>query len=123
MREGVGLTDQDRAGWLQRVGLELAGHTAGVVLSCSALKAAYREQLRIAAMGPLHFVYLALAQEQALERVRQRAGHFYPPSLVASQFETLEDPLNEPGVLVLAGGQSAAQLAELAAAWLGRQAA
>ena len=123
MRDGVALTDEDRAGWLRQVGLELARHANGVVLSCSALKHAYRDQLRHAAAAPLYFVYLAITQVQALERVRQRPGHFYPPSLVASQFETLEDPSHEPGVLVLTADEPAKQLAGLATAWLKRQAA
>jgi gluconokinase len=37
-------------------------------------------------------VHLALTPHQALERVAARTDHFYPPSLVASQFEALEDP-------------------------------
>ena len=46
MQRGVALTDDDRADWLQTLGLELARHTEGAVLTCSALKAAYRDSLR-----------------------------------------------------------------------------
>ena len=60
-------------------------------------QARYRDSLRAAAPR-LRFVHLALSQEQALERVAARDGHFYPPSLVASQFEALEDPAAEAGV-------------------------
>ena len=60
-------------------------------MTCSALKRSYRDTLRAAAPR-LRFVHLALSQEQALERVAARDGHFYPPSLVASQFQALEDP-------------------------------
>ena len=72
----------------------------GAVLTCSALKAAYRDVLRRGQPG-LRFVHLALTQEQALQRVAARSAHFYPPSLVASQFEALQDPSDEPGVLVI----------------------
>ncbi len=97
MRQAVALTDTDRAEWLQRLAQELRDNPRGAVLTCSALKRAYRDTLR----GPvphLRFVHLALTQHQALERVASRTDHFYPPSLVASQFETLEDPAGEPGV-------------------------
>lgn len=100
MRTGLPLTDADRAGWLAALGEELRGRAQGAVLSCSALKAAYRDVLRAAAPG-LRFVHLSLTQAQALERVAARAGHFYPPSLVASQFQALEDPAGEAGVVSL----------------------
>ena len=65
------------------------------MLTCSALKRSYRDTLR-AAVPRLHFLHLALTPHQALERVAARTDHFYPPSLVASQFEALEDPAGEP---------------------------
>ncbi len=117
MRQGVPLDDGDRAGWLDRLGRELARHDSGAVLTCSALKRSYRDSLRQAAPG-LRFVHLALSQEQALERVAARGGHFYPPSLVASQFAALEDPAHEPGVLVVDAGQPLEQVAQRAVSWL-----
>lgn len=100
MRQGLPLDDQDRAGWLQRLGQELTAYPGGAVLTCSALKRAYRDTLRAAAPG-LRFVHLALSRQEALVRVAARDGHFYPSSLVASQFQALEDPAGEAGVLVL----------------------
>ena len=100
MQQGVALTDEDRAGWLRQLGAELSGRPAGAILTCSALKRSYRDRLRAASPG-LRFVHLALSQPDALERVARRAGHFYPPSLVASQFESLQDPSGEPGVVVV----------------------
>jgi len=100
MQRGVALTDDDRAGWLDVLGAELARHPAGAVLTCSALKRDYRETLRAAAPG-LRFVHLALSEQDALQRVAGRPGHFYPPSLVASQFEALEDPAGEAGVIAV----------------------
>ena len=46
-------------------------------------------------------MHLALTREQALQRVAARDGHFYPPSLVDSQFEALEDPAGEPRVVAV----------------------
>lgn len=98
MRRGLPLDDSDRAGWLQRLGEELAQRGDGAVLTCSALKRAYRDRLRAAAPG-LRFLHLALTPQQSLARVASRADHFYPPSLVDSQFAALEDPAGEPGVV------------------------
>jgi gluconokinase len=104
MRAGQPLDDADRAGWLALLAAQLASHPGGVVLTCSALGRAYRDTLR-AAVEPLHFAHLRLTPQQAHERVAQRPGHFYPPSLVASQFATLEDPAGEPGVVTVDAGQ------------------
>jgi len=101
MREGIALTDADREGWLDRLARQLAAHPQGVVLTCSALKRAYREKLRAAAPG-LRFVFLDISRDAALARVRARAGeHFFSASLVDSQFATLESPVGEAGVLRL----------------------
>jgi len=117
MRLAVPLTDADRAGWLDRLAGELRRHPEGAVLACSALKRSYRDNLRAAAPG-LRFVHLALTQHQALERVASRTDHFYPPSLVASQFETLEDPAGEPGVHVADGTAHVERVVTAAARWL-----
>ncbi|NML14585.1 gluconokinase [Azohydromonas caseinilytica] len=98
MRAGVPLTDEDRAGWLDALAAQLAAAPDGVVLTCSALKRAYRERLRAAAPG-LRFVHLVLERDEALRRVASRCAHLFPPSLVASQFATLESPAGEPGVI------------------------
>lgn len=94
MRSGVPLTDTDRAGWLQALRAELSARAAradGVVLACSALKAAYRGVLTDGNPG-LRFVYLAISPEVAQARLAARPGHFMPPSLVVSQFDALEPP-------------------------------
>src|SRR5688572_25595925 len=119
MRQGLPLTDQDRAGWLQRLGEELARHPGGAVLTCSALKRSYRDSLR-AAVADLRFVHLALSPDQALQRVAARGGHFYPPSLVASQFQALEEPGAEPGVLVIDACLPLDDVASWAMVWLSR---
>lgn len=99
MQRGVALLDADRAGWLAELGLQLQKHPNGLVLTCSALKRAYRDQLRSAAPG-LYFVYLDISREQATARVAARAAsHFFSASLVDSQFATLEVPSDEAGVL------------------------
>lgn len=100
MRQGLALEDEDRAGWLVALRDELARRPEGAVLTCSALKRSYRGILRQADAN-LRFVHLKLSQDAALKRVALRPGHFYPPSLVASQFEALEDPGDEAGVVTV----------------------
>ena len=117
MQQGVALTDDDRAGWLGNLGLALVHQPGGAVLSCSALKASYRDVLRRAVPG-LRFVYLRITEAESQRRVAARAGHFYPPSLVASQFVALQDPSAEPGVLALDATLSLDALAVQAAQWL-----
>ena len=117
MREGIALTDADRAGWLAQLGGVLQQHPAGAVLSCSALKRAYRDTLRSAVPG-LRFVYLQISPAESQRRVASRPGHFYPPSLVSSQFEALQDPSGETGVLTLDGTGPLDPMATRAAQWL-----
>ena len=126
MQRGIALLDEDRAEWLELLGAQLEQHRSGMVLTCSALKASYRNSLRQAAARAgmrLYFVHLAISPAESLRRVAGRKGHFYPPSLVASQFETLQDPSGEPGVLVLPGDHGLEELAKAAAAWLFKEAA
>ena len=117
MRSGVALTDGDRAGWLDRLGTELAARPLGAVLTCSALKRAYRDRLRSAVPG-LRFVFMELTREEAERRVAARAAqHMFPASLVASQFATLESPVGEAGVLAVDATAPLAELVAQAIAW------
>jgi len=116
MRQGIPLTDVDRAEWLQKLADALRAQPGGAVLTCSALKRSYRNALR-GAVPHLRFLHLALTEHQALERVASRTDHFYPPSLVASQFEALEDPRSEPGVLVTDATAHIDRIVDAAARW------
>ncbi|MDQ7956143.1 MAG: gluconokinase [Pseudomonadota bacterium] len=123
MRSGTPLTDADRAGWLARLGEELAARRGGAVLTCSALKRSYRELLRAAVPG-LRFVFMQIGRDEAVARVQAReAVHIFPASLVDSQFQTLESPVGEAGVVTV---QATAPLAESVAqvrAWLAQDGA
>lgn len=93
MKSGEPLTDEDRYGWLHTLNGELISrqHT-GVVLSCSALKEAYRDILSFNSTEPLLWVYLKGDYELVLKRMKSRSGHFMPPALLQSQFAILEEP-------------------------------
>lgn len=84
MRQGIALTDADREGWLATLGQLLQAQPRGVVLTCSALKKAYRDRLRSACPG-LRFVFLEIDRASAGQRVAARAGtHFFSTALVDS---------------------------------------
>ena len=118
MQAGIPLTDERRQGWLNSLGRELQGATAGVVLSCSALQRTHRDALRAARPG-LRFVYLELSPTEAQARVIGRgSAHFFNPILVDSQFRSLQPPIGEVDALTLDAKLPVMQLCELSTAWL-----
>jgi gluconokinase len=89
MTAGHALDDDDRFPWLEAIGEWLAEHSAGGVMSCSALKRKYRDQLR-RHCPDVEFLHLAGTPEVIGRRQASRPGHFMPASLLTSQFHTLE---------------------------------
>ena len=100
MTDGQALNDDDRYPWLEAIGEWLTAHPAGGVMSCSALKRKYRDQLR-RHCAEVEFVHLAGTPEVIGRRQASRPGHFMPASLLTSQFQTLE-PLqpDERGIVI-----------------------
>ncbi|BBZ33760.1 gluconokinase [Mycolicibacterium confluentis] len=93
MSTGHPLNDDDRRPWLERIGEWLSEHSDGGVMSCSALKHAYRDQLRQHNPDTC-FLHLVGTPEVIGRRQASRPGHFMPASLLQSQFDTLE-PLGD----------------------------
>jgi len=94
MARGQPLTDADRRGWLDAIAEQLGGADArgeGLVVSCSALKRAYRDRLRAAA-PQLRLVYLHGSAALLGARLAARRDHYMPASLLQSQLDTLEPP-------------------------------
>jgi gluconokinase len=94
MSAGQPLTDDDRWPWLQAIADEIDKvSSAGgqVVVACSALKRAYRDVL-VHGRSDIGIVYLDGSRELIGERMAKRKGHFMPPGLLDSQFNTLEPP-------------------------------
>ena len=94
MASGIPLTDEDRQEWLDLLSQRLAKAAQGqrgLVVSCSALKRAYRDKLR---QGAPDLVLVHLTGDKALlaARTADRPGHYMPASLLTSQLETLESP-------------------------------
>ncbi|GAA2143369.1 gluconokinase [Nocardioides koreensis] len=100
MTRGEALDDGDRRPWLETIGQWLAAHPGGGVVSCSALKRKYRDQLRHH-VDALEFLHLQGSREVIARRQASRPGHFMPASLLTSQFATLEqlEP-DERGVVI-----------------------
>lgn len=104
MSQGIPLTDDDRWPWLDAIGRTIAASLAegkSLVVSCSALRKAYRDRLRESAGGGLAFVFLKGSRDLLLARMAARENHFMPVSLLDSQLATLEDPSGEPGVVTV----------------------
>lgn len=93
IRRGISLNDDDRKPWLERLRAEITRWIAerrNVVLACSALKRAYRQEL---AVGPeVRFVYLKGSAALIAARLRSRQGHFAGEQILAGQFADLEEP-------------------------------
>jgi gluconokinase len=117
MRAGIALTDEDRAGWLDILANQLVRHGACAVLTCSALKKAYRDRLR-QSVPSLRFVHLELTREQSIARVTQRRDHYFQPTLVDSQFAALEKPVHEAGVLTVDATQGIETIQAQVCAWV-----
>ena len=115
MRSGQPLTDDDRWPWLDRIGAAvdaaIAEHSIAVV-ACSALRRVYRERLRQRIGAPICFVLLDVEQQELLRRLSSRSGHYMPPSLIASQLETLERPAPGEAVITLDARQAPADLCD-----------
>lgn len=102
MRSGTPLTDEQRSDWLERIARRLAqahAQSAGVVVSCSALKRAYRDVLRRGAPG-LRFVHLHGDPALLARRTAQRVGHYMPAALLDSQIAILEPPGPDENAMV-----------------------
>ena len=101
MAAGHPLTDEDRWPWLQAIRAwideRVARGESGVV-TCSALKRKYRDVLRRA---EVRFVYLKGTRELIAERMAARQGHFFKPSMLDSQFASLEEPSADEGVITV----------------------
>lgn len=93
MRAGIPLDDADRAPWLAALRTHIVGwlnSEANVVLACSALKQAYRDEVVVS--PDVRLVYLRGSSELITARLRERHGHYMDPNLLSSQFATLEEP-------------------------------
>jgi gluconokinase len=110
MESGHALTDEDRWPWLRLIGDWISAEAEegrSAVITCSALRRAYRDLLR-EGRPSVRFCHLVGGEDLIGDRMAHRQGHFMPASLLHSQYATLE-PLepDEPGVVVPVDGEAA----------------
>ena len=94
MAAGIPLADEDRLPWLQEIRARIEHHLAAgedAVISCSALKASYREVLA-GGLDGVRFVHLTGSPELIRERLAHRTGHYMKAGMLDSQLAALEPP-------------------------------
>ena len=108
MRAGTPLTDADRWPWLDALAALIQKAAAGqgqIVLACSALARRYRDRLGL----PQPFIRLVHLDDPSgviRQRMEQRAAHFMPTTLLASQLNLLERPTpDERPIIVDVAGE------------------
>ena len=103
MRSGHPLNDQDRLPWLQSIARwiddRLAAGEPGII-TCSDLKRAYR-RITAGDRKGVTLVYLRGDEELIADRISRRKHQYMPASLLQSQFETLEEPGEDEGAVVV----------------------
>jgi gluconokinase len=102
MSAGQPLSDADRAPWLAAIGRSMDGWIAagqGGVITCSALKRAYRAELT-QGRPRVRLVYIRVPRALLAERLTDRKGHFFGPGLLGSQLADLQEPDDAEGVII-----------------------
>lgn len=103
MRAGIPLTDEDRRPWLKVLGGwmdERIARGESAVITCSALKRSYRDQL-LDGRPDARMVFLAVDREVLARRLAARRGHFFPGQLLGTQLDALEPPQPDERVLTV----------------------
>jgi gluconokinase len=119
MRAGIPLTDEDRQPWLRAVQDWIDARIAegqSAVITCSALKRAYRAEL-LDGRPEATMIFLAVSRDVLDRRLLTRPGHFFPEKLLDSQLATLEPPTPDEQRVqtVLAEGDPAQTAAKIIA--------
>jgi carbohydrate kinase (thermoresistant glucokinase family) len=96
--------------------LVAARPSGGAVVSCSALKRAYRDLIRARA-GAVTFVWPRLDRAALAARLEQRRDHYMPAALLDSQLAAFEPPAEDEHAIVVDGAEpTAVQAAQARAA-------
>jgi carbohydrate kinase (thermoresistant glucokinase family) len=103
MASGIALTDEDRWPWLRAIAAwidTVRGAGRHGVVGCSTLKRSYRDIL-IGDRKDVRLIYLKGDIDLIAHRMKLRHGHFMPPALLRSQFDTLEEPTPDEHPIVV----------------------
>jgi gluconokinase len=120
MSAGIALTDEDRWPWLERIAevLKMAKEGDGCIVSCSALRHAYRHLLKTKTSEQLLFVFPEISTDIVRARLCNRPNHYMPPSLIDSQVATLELPRPDENVLTIDGAADPSRCVDLVMGFL-----
>lgn len=97
MSSGQSLDDEDRAPWLTALNdaaFAMKRTNTYSFIVCSALKRRYRDRLREGNPN-LSFIYLKGSYELIEGRMLARGTHFFKPQMLVTQFDALEEPLDD----------------------------
>lgn len=100
MKDGIPLTDEDRAGWLEILAQRIKQKQRqgrDLVLACSALKQTYRDVLGINQRDVVS-VYLKGSRALLEQRLASRSHQYMNNDLLTSQLQTMEEPVG--GIVV-----------------------
>ena len=103
MAAGLPLDDSMREPWITRICAELetlSTNHRDCVMACSGLRKAHRERFRDCGFRTL-FLHLSGDRETIAGRMKARTGHFYPESLLDSQFADLDPCDDEADIVVV----------------------
>ena len=114
MRAGLPLTDEDRVPWLRAIcawmdDLIAAGQSA--VVTCSALKRSYRDELLRGRPAAMMF-FLQVSRDVLVRRLTGRMGHFFPEELLDSQLRTQELPAPDERVVTVSADVDPARIVD-----------
>ena len=108
MQQGIALTDEQRLPWIESICTALKeqyNEGKHCVLAYSGLRADHREKFKHLGFN-CQFIYLKAEQSVIAARLAERNSHFFNPKLLASQFDSLQSPENEVGVLTFNASQT-----------------
>lgn len=100
MRNGVGLTDDDRWPWLNAVCDAALAQRRPVIIACSVLKWRYRDLFR-QRLGAVRILFLHGPIGLIAARLQARKNHFASISLLESQLQALEPPTPDEQPIIL----------------------
>ena len=114
MRAGLPLTDEDRVPWLRAIcawmdDLIAAGQSG--VVTCSALKRSYRDELLRGRPAAMMF-FLQVSRDVLVRRLTGRMGHFFPEELLDSQLRTQELPAPDERVVTVSADVDPARIVD-----------
>ena len=113
MQSNISLEDADRSLWLQALAEDIKRAIAlkrETVITCSALKQAYRQQLQVSEL--VQIVWIDLPESKLKQRLDNRKNHYMKQSMLDSQLATFEPLTSAENAIALDGLNSPEKVIE-----------